>query len=125
MNLTEAIILGAFVLLLGYDGLTAQISQPTESRVLLALAMSYSTIPLMFGILVGHWFFGHYQAPQVFQSLLNLNLGPLPFLAVSLIFDVLFNHFTTNSYPFWRYPGIYSLIGIPIGSIFWYQIIHI
>lgn len=122
MNLTQFVILACFILLLGYDALVSSIGQPTESRVLMSLSFDFPSIALMFGILLGHWFWPHKAEPQMFHSLLKLNLGPIPFLLLSFGFDFLHNHFYPNSYPAWRFPGFYTLLGIPIGSLFWYQI---
>lgn len=123
MNATELILIVTTALLLIYDGLVGVFGQPTESRVLLSTAFNWVTVPMAFGILLGHWFWPHKQPPQLFSSLLSLNLGPLPFLLISLIFDLVYNHYNVGgSHPWWRFPGFYTLIGIPIGSIFWYQI---
>lgn len=113
--LTKTILIITFIFLIVYDAIVDILKQPTESQVLLAWGWQFNALPLTAGILIGHWFFPHKSS--TLGSIVGL---VLPFIAAALIWDLIWN-LKFGGEAWFRYPGFYALLGIPIGSYLWSQ----
>jgi hypothetical protein len=116
MNVTEWVIVGAFVLLLAYDGVVAYLHAPTESQVLRDWAWKWSTVPLIAGILCGHWFGNQVKVSG------SAWINAVPILLGYILWDMLLQKFAKESLEKWyRYPLIHVVVGILVGMFLWGQ----
>ena len=87
----------------------------TISEVILFYAMRSFTLPVVFGVLCGHFFWaweGHYPKPKILVS------G----LAFVVLLDVLSHVFDIGLLRFAQtYPILWFVPGIPLGHFFWPQ----
>lgn len=115
MNITELVIIATFVLLIAYDVIAGKINQPTESMVLREWGWRWNTVPFLAGFLIGHWFFPRREVD------VSGWMWVLPILGGLIVFDILWGRFGRNSRPWFRFPGWYVLLGIPVGMFLWGQ----
>lgn len=116
MNITEAVVIAVIVILLAYDVVALKIGQPTESMVLRDWGWEFSALPFTAGFLTGHWFFPR----QTF--FVSGWMYALPILVALIIFDLVWKYKAQSRKSWFRYPGMYFLLGIPAGMYLWGQI---
>lgn len=113
MNFTQWFVIGIVVLLLVYDGIVGWIGQPSESTMIRDWAWQFNTVPFVMGIVSAHWFF-----PR--QSWNNPVVGKtLPFIAILALYDFLWWKYGASEPRWFRYPGMYFLLGMPVGVWLW------
>lgn len=100
------------LVLLAYDGIVGKISQPSESTVMREWGWKYNYFPFLMGVLIAHWFF-----PR--QTWINPIVGKtIPFILLVMAWDLYWNKFH-GSHEWFRYPGLWVILGFPIGFLFW------
>lgn len=88
---------------------------PTESQVLAFWGRHATAFAFLMGSLMGHWFFGRKSA--------NYSSWFWPFIGILILtgWDVYFLRTYGYVEPATRWSGLWVLLGIPAGSIFWPQ----
>lgn len=118
MNLTKIVLLSAIFGLLIYDAFVGTLGVPTESQVLRDWALQSVTLPFTAGFLLGHWFFPRKEVDYsawVFAAIFLLAFGA---------WDIywFYNNLPGTMPNVWyRYPGWYALLGVPVGTYLWGQ----
>lgn len=103
------------VLLIAWDIVLSRLNEDTESQIISELARKWSVLPFFLGVLVGHWLMNR---TEVDYSLWPIAVGAL-LLVVGL--DAA-HHLSPVGLAAWvRYPGIWAVVGIAVGSFFWGQ----
>ena len=115
MNFSEIVILSTFVAWIVYDLYCGRLSQPTLSMVLRDWGAKWNFFAALIGFLVGHWFF-----PREHVDISGWG-WTLPVMASIFIFDLLWHRFGKLHRPWFRYSGLWFLIGIPVGTFLWGQ----
>jgi hypothetical protein len=88
---------------------------PTESQVLRDWGMAMTFFPHLVGFLMGHWFFPRRT---------TLSFGwmiAIPIWAVLISWDIWWDIHHPGVTPWYRFPGIWAMIGAVCGSILWGQ----
>jgi len=85
----------------------------TISEVIMFYGLRCLTLPLVIGVLMGH-FFVPVKEKAIQKPFILVTLA-----VISLIGDVILH--VTNNEHIYMYPIIWVLIGIPIGAMFWQQ----
>lgn len=113
MNFTQWFVVFVTAALLIFDGVNSLFGLPSESTVIRQWAWSLTLIPFSVGCIIGHWFFpGH--------GITNSAWGNcLPFMVLLLGFDLLWMKFGGGVHPWYRYPGWYFVLGVPVGMLVW------
>jgi hypothetical protein len=115
MSVTKLVLLGTIFGLLGYDAFVAVLHEPTESQVLRDWGHVSTCLPFVAGFLLGHWFLPR-QNPS------GSAWGNAAILILALGAWDLWWFFTGRTdCPFYRYPGFYAILGVPLGSFLWGQ----
>lgn len=115
MTTTEAIILACFLVLLVWTGIAFKFKQKTVSQTMRDLAWKYNVTSFTFGILIGHWYF------PVLHPTHHAVGNVLPFMATVFAGDLLWMKFQASRRAWWRYPGIWFVLGVPAGFLLWSQ----
>lgn len=130
MNLTQGIIIGVIVALIVYDVFAGRLGQPTESQVLRDWSRNWTIMPFMAGLLMTHWF-----APRAHPDISGWGWC-LPMMALLIGVDIGWNVWggtkefivngvklasVTQTTPWWRYPYVYAVLGMPFGFFLWPQ----
>lgn len=120
VEITKIVVVSVIVGLIGYDVICPSIGQPTESMVLRNWARDWSLLPFCAGILTAHWF-----APQR-QIDISGWMWNLPIMGILIGTDIGWNLWgnsihTDLTYPWWRFPFWYFLMGLPCGYFLWDQ----
>lgn len=107
-------IIGTFVVWLAFDAWLGPNGGPTESQTLAYLGKVSTSVPYLIGALSGHWFFNRVRA--------NYRIWWVGFviLGVLIAFDATWAMAGLGRVWF-RWAGIWFLVGIPCGSYFWPQ----
>lgn len=115
MNLTQLLIVLVIIGLLAYDAFAPKLGQPTESQVLRGWAIKWNVLPFCAGILLGHWFFwsDHPWSKGWMYA--------LPSILIVLAYDIFLNLKGMTDKHWLRYPGLWALIGVPVGALLWGQ----
>ena len=111
---TAIVILGTLAAWILYDLLAISKGWITESSWLRDAAYKATIVPFFCGFILGHWFFNYEGASQsgwVFA---------LPILIAVTLIDIICVLQKVGSV-WWRWPGFYVLLGIPVGSFLWGQ----
>ncbi len=112
--ITQIILIAAIVGLIVYDVLAKVFSAPTESSVLRTWGEKYTALPFCAGILLGHWFINHNNL------WLSGWMYAAPMIVALVIWDFVWNR-KTHVTVWYRYPGLWALIGVPVGAFLWGQ----
>jgi hypothetical protein len=78
------------------------------------LGWKYTSFSVLMGILIGHWFFP--SENPLYRRVGNV----LPFLALFYLLDLAWAKWGTGR-QWWRYPGIWFILGVIIGAKLWAQ----
>ena len=110
---TIVIIIATFVIWIAWDVYLGARGIKTESMWLAEWSRRWSIIPFFLGALVAHW------CNQ--SSTPNYELWPwlVVSLSVVLFYDV--SKFWWEPPVFMKYPGLWLIVGIPTGSLFFPQ----
>jgi len=115
MTPTHWLILCVFVMLLGYTAMARKHNLPTISMTMRDLAWNWSVAPFVAGMLIGHWFFNR-EGGAPFAAW-GWGTG-IPIFVILLSFD--WYWILSNRSKVWfRYPGIYVVLGTLWGYLFW------
>jgi hypothetical protein len=116
-NLTKWILYLVAIGLIGYDFVPFLLHDhgATISEVIAKWALKYLSVPLGFGVLMGHFFFirdGSRPRPEIL----------LPIAAAAIGLDVVTQVWDVGVLEgLWRYPWVWFLCGLPIGHFWWPQ----
>lgn len=116
--ITVSIILGTFVVWIGWDIILAQNGEATESMILSDWAAVSVFFPNLIGFLCGHWFF---RRRNLWLSGWMWALPVWGALIASDLMCFFFADKTTTLYHWTRFPLWYLLVGIVMGSYLWGQ----
>lgn len=113
-NITKWVLWGTAIVWIIWDVVISGKGH-TESQMIAEFARKFVTAPFVFGILMGHWFFNRktarYELWPVFVGLIVL-VG---------LFDGVWHWTMHESRAWYRWPGIWLVLGIPVGSFFFPQ----
>lgn len=120
---TLSLIAGTAVVWIIWDIVLGAKRQKTESQWLAELSRTWNSIPFFVGILGGHWFV---QNPNPHYEFWPVALG---FLVCAFLLDLFCFPWDVKganvrliTLPKWtRYPGLWLLLGIPVGHFFFPQ----
>lgn len=115
--LVSAFIVGTFVIWILFDIWLGANSGPTESQVLREWGKRTIFFPWLIGFLSGHWFFGM-KEPYFTAWIYGIGLwGAL------IAWDIYWWKVRKSEpyFPWYRYPGVWFLVGLPSGMILWGQ----
>lgn len=114
--LVSLFIVATFIIWILFDVWLGAHGGLTESMVLKEWGMYSAFFPHLIGFLSGHWFFGR---KNVNYSAWGFGLGIWVLLGG---WDVYWHQTAhINVHPWFRYPGIWFLTGIPAGMYLWGQ----
>lgn len=109
-------MLALVAIIIGWDVVVGAVGAKTESQIIAETSRNWNIIALAFGILIGHW---AWQSKVVLGYTLWRYGLIIP--GAVLAFDLLC-YFKVLSPPSWlRYPGLWTMVGIPTGSLLWGQ----
>lgn len=115
LTFSQWFVIAVFVAVIFYTAVAQKMGQPTVSMTLRDGGWRINTIPFIFGLLVGHWFF-----PR--QSTWVSGWGyAIPALLALVIYDVLWNWKKGAERRWFRFPGWWFLLGLPVGIWLWAQ----
>jgi hypothetical protein len=112
-KITLALVAGTALAWIAWDVVLGARHQKTESMWLAGWAREWSALPFAVGALVGHWFV---QNP-------NYDAWPLAVVALGavLAWDVARRIDWLRPARWLAYPGLWLLLGIPVGFLWWPQ----
>lgn len=113
--MTHYLLLAIAIVMIVYDPIAAKCDLPTESRVIMDWGWRFNAVPFLLGVLMGHWFFPR-QNGSGFGWMIAL-----PFWSALWGWDIAYGHFW-GSRRWFRYPGIFVLLGMPVGMYLWGQV---
>lgn len=113
---TASIVLGTFVIWIWLDVVIVKVSgAPTESQWIAATSQRFTIFPFIVGLLSGHWFFNH----RVLSY--SAWVYALPIFIWIIAFDVYWNTRRWGQRAWYRYAGLWFLLGLPVGTFLWGQ----
>lgn len=115
MTLTQVVILLTFALLCLYTGYAHTFGQRAISPTIRDMAWRFNTVPLVAGVLMGHWFMPNSIA---FSHRVG---GVLPIIIVVALLDISWNTAENGRRAAFRWPGIWVVVGIVSGALLWSQ----
>lgn len=111
-QITTTLIVSTFAIWIAWDVYLARNGGPTESMIMRDAGKVSTFVPHLFGFLIGHWFF-----PRQSQWQFGWMWG-IAFWVVLLAWDL----WWPGGRVWYRYEGIWVLIGVACGTLFWGQI---
>jgi hypothetical protein len=111
MTAEQWAIIGAFVFLLTWTIVSAATGRKTISRTLWDWSLKWNSIPLLAGILIGHWF-----VPGPSWAIHNLGATLIP-LSISCLLDVIHNKYQR----LFRNRLFFFTVGLATGALLWSQ----
>lgn len=112
--ITRILVIASAVIWLIWDVMAMPNGNPTESMVIRDWAHSMTWLPLVCGILMGHWFLNNVGINHDLKFV-------LPLLLVCILGDVAYHFFGPAIHPLWRNPILYVALGVPVGAFLWGQ----
>lgn len=115
MNFTEWFVVGTGIIWLAYDVYVVKVGKSTESQVIRDWGQRWTYFPFVGGFLCGHWWFN------------DLCVGPsgwmfaLPMIVALAIWDIAVHVKGLPTKVWYRYPGLWIGLGIPVGAFLWGQ----
>lgn len=116
-GITIGIMAASVVLWLAWDAFLGSKGLETESKLIEAAAHVSVAFPFVVGFWMGHLFAN--RSLVVTSSWVR----GLPFFATLVIFDLVWYFVTKSQMTWFRYPALWLIAGIPIGSILWGQVL--
>jgi len=109
-SLVLGFIIATFVIWLLFDAWLGHNGGPTESGMLAYFGQISTSFPWLIGALSGHWFFN--------RKTVNYKLAYyalIPFVGL-IAWDLWWGHAHPGLRVWYRYAGVWFLVGIPCGS---------
>lgn len=113
--LTYVLILGTFAVWIAWDVYLASKGAATESMTLRQWGEHCTFFPHLIGFLCGHWFFPH---DHLWRSGWMWGLGVWGLLG---LYDIAWAIWGNGGMPWYRYSGLWLLVGIACGTFLWGQ----
>lgn len=110
---TILIIIGTIVGWIAWDAYVGATGATTESQTLRDWGQKFVSLPFSLGFLIGHWFWNR-------TTTFSAWVYAFPILAALLAWDITWNLMGKGG-EWYRYPGAWALIGIPVGTLLWGQ----
>ncbi len=117
-KITVGLLVGTAIVWIGWDVFVGQTGAQTESQIIAQWVRSANSLALFLGALVAHW-----AVQWFFKSPPHYAWWPivLGILGLVVVWDVLCGTGVLHPPGWTRYPGLWLVLGLPVGYFFWPQ----